>query len=102
MIRLRAKTPDSISSSNAPILTSETLETETTNTSQALAADSAATLAIANIVIEGATVITTLEDLVRSKFLSLRSIDRRVDGPGDVTQQPMTQRNLPILRPKNR
>ena len=97
---LRAKTPDSISSNNAPILTSETLETETARKSLA-AADSEAIQVIVSIIVIEVTVIT-LEESVKSKFQSPRSIDRQGEELGGVARRPMTLRNRLILRSRSK
>ena len=99
MRKPKVKTPDSISSNNVPILTSETQEIETASIS--LAADMEVTQVIASIIVTEVTVIT-LEESVRSKFLSPRSIDRQEEKLGDVARRPMTQRNRLILKSKRK
>ena len=97
----KAKTPGSISSNNAPIQTLETRETETAT--ESLAAGLEATLAIVSIIVIEATVtVITLEESVRSKSLSLRSIDLREGEQGDVAQLLTTLRNRPILRSRRK
>ena len=95
---LRAKTPDSISSNNAPILTSETLEIET---ARRRAADSEAIQEIVSIIVIEVTVIKH-EESVKSKFLNPRSIDRQEEEQGGVVRRPMTLRNRLILKSRSK
>ena len=101
MRKLKAKTPGSISSNNALIQTLETRGIETASIS--LAVDLGATQVIVSIiVIEAIVTVITLEESVRSKSLSLRSIDRRGGEQEGVAQLLTTLRNRPILRSRRK